>query len=165
MSIELINRITIKKDGVYVSTHSNNDTSPYHSVKIDMFTEAYFKGGQRALDLKIIDMLFYNYDLRGTHKSIIPYKNAIQRTVYDKKFVELRNKYDEMEHKAFYIANRFGEYKNISKQESEKLYREIKPKVEELKQKRNEYVVDIVEEERKKKQEEKEEEDEYGQDY
>ena len=31
MSTELINRITVKKDGVYVSSHSSNDTSPYHS--------------------------------------------------------------------------------------------------------------------------------------
>ena len=28
MSTELINRITVKKDGVYVSSHSSNDTSP-----------------------------------------------------------------------------------------------------------------------------------------
>lgn len=31
MSYELINRITVKKDGVYISSHSNNDTAPFHS--------------------------------------------------------------------------------------------------------------------------------------
>lgn len=31
MSTELINRITVKKDGVYLSSHSSNDTAPFHS--------------------------------------------------------------------------------------------------------------------------------------
>ena len=29
MSTELINRITVKKDGVYLSSHSSNDTEPF----------------------------------------------------------------------------------------------------------------------------------------
>ena len=150
MSTELINRISIKKDGVYVSTHSSNDTSPYHSVKIDMFTKAYFEGGQRELDIKIIDMLFYNCDLRGSHKSIIPYKNAIHTAINNKEFNNLRNEYNALESKAFEIANRFGEYKNISKQESEELYEKMKPGLDELRKRRNEFVVNIVEEERRK---------------
>ena len=28
MSTELINRITVKKDGVYISSHSSNDEAP-----------------------------------------------------------------------------------------------------------------------------------------
>lgn len=150
MSTELINRITIKKDGVYISTHSSNDTSPYHSVKIDMLTEAYMKGGQRELDLKIVDMLFSFCDLRGSHKSIIPYKIAISTAVNNKDFNKLRNEYFVMDDKAMEISNRYGEYSNISKKESEELYQKIKPKVEELRKKRNEFVVNIVEEERRK---------------
>ena len=30
MSTELINRITVKKDGVYLSSHSSNDLSLIH---------------------------------------------------------------------------------------------------------------------------------------
>ena len=150
MSTELINRISIKKDGVYISTHSSNDTSPYHSVKIDMLTEAYLTGGQRALDFKIVDMLFSFCDLRGSHKSVIPYKNAIHTAINNREFTALRNEYDTIQDKAFFIANRFGEYKNISKQESEELYEKIKPEVEELRKRRNEFVVNIVEDERRK---------------
>lgn len=153
MSIELINRITIKKDGVYISTHSNNDTSPYHSVKIDMLTEAYLTGGQRELDLNIVDMLFSFCDLRGSHKSVVPYKNAIHNAITNIEFAKLRNEYDIIQNKAFNIANRFGEYMNISKQESEELYEKIKPEVEMLRNRRNEFVVNIVEEERRKIQE------------
>lgn len=153
MSIELINRITIKKDGVYISTHSNNDTSPYHSVKIDMLTEAYLTGGQRELDLKIVDMLFSFCDLRGSHKSVIPYKNAIHIALTNQEFARLRNEYDLIQDKAFNIANRFGKYMNISKQESEELYEKIKPEVEMLRNRRNEFVVNIVEGERRKIQE------------
>ena len=63
MSSELINRISIKKDGVYVSTHSRNDTSPYTSVKIEFLTKAYREKGQRGLDKEVVDMCFYNCDL------------------------------------------------------------------------------------------------------
>ena len=31
MSTELINRITVKKGGVYLSSHSSNDTEPFHA--------------------------------------------------------------------------------------------------------------------------------------
>lgn len=150
MSTELINRISIKKDGVYASTHSNNDTSPYHSVKIDIFTEAYLKGGQVELDKKIIDMYFYNCDFRGNHKSIIPYTRAIERAVNDKEFLEKRANYDELNDKAFYIANRFREYKDLSKEEANKLYEDIKPDLEKARDARNEYVAKFVAEERQK---------------
>lgn len=150
MATELINRISIKKDGVYVSTHSNNDTSPYHSVKVDFLTEAYRKGGQQELDKEMIDMFFYNSDFRGNHKSIIPYSRAIEKVIKDKKFLEIRNKYDELNDKAFNIANRFDEYKELSKEESNNLYEEIEPDLKRARDLRNEYVAKIVGEERKR---------------
>lgn len=148
MSCELINRISIKKDGVYVSTHSNNDTANYHSVKVDFFTEAYRKGGQRELDKQVIDMFFYNADFRGNHKSILPYKNAINQAIYHKDFIEIRNKCSEMNNKAFSIANRFDEYKNLSQEKANKMYLEIKPIAEKLRNQRNEFVAELVEKER-----------------
>lgn len=150
MSCELINRISIKKDGVYVSTHSNNDTSPYHSVKVDFLTEAYRKAGQKELDKEMINMFFYNADYRGNHKSIIPYSRAFEKVMRDKEFLEIRKKYNELHNKAFHIANRFDEYKKLSKEEANKLYEEIKPEVEKARNLRNEYVAKIVGEERKK---------------
>ena len=41
MSTELINRITVKKDGVYVSSHSSNDTSPYHSLILSRLVDTF----------------------------------------------------------------------------------------------------------------------------
>lgn len=49
MSRELINRITRKKDGVYISTHSSNDDAPYHSVKIDFLTDIYNQEVQKKI--------------------------------------------------------------------------------------------------------------------
>lgn len=151
MSTELINRIAIKKDGVYASTHSSNDTSPFHSVKIDIFTEAYLKGGQAELDKTIIDMYFYNCNFRGNHKSIIPYTRAIERAVNNKEFIEIRAKYDELNDKAFYISNRCREYKDISKKEANELYEDIRPNLEKARNARNEFVAKFVAEERKNK--------------
>ena len=41
MSTELINRITVKKDGVYISSHSSNDTAPFHSWRCKGLSEVY----------------------------------------------------------------------------------------------------------------------------
>ena len=150
MSVELINRITIKKDGVYISTHSSNDTSPYTSVKVDFLTKAYNQNGQRGLDKEIVNMCFYSCDLRGTHKSIIPYKNAINKAIDDKEFIKIRRQYRELDDKAFSIANRFDEYKNLTKEESQKMYSELEPELKKIRDKRNEFVVDLVEKERRK---------------
>ena len=150
MSSELINRISIKKDGVYVSTHSSNDTSPYASVKVKSLSEAYKKDGQKGLDKEIIDMCFYNCELRGNHKSVLPYKEAIAKAIYDAEFLKIRNEYMKLDDKAFDIANRFNEYKNLTKEEAKKRYKEIEPELNRLRNKRNDYVVNIVEKERKK---------------
>lgn len=150
MSSELINRISIKKDGVYVSTHSRNDSSPYTSVKIEFLTKAYKEKGLRGLDKEVIDMCFYNCELRGNHKSILPYKEAIGQVIYDEAFSKIRNEYSKLDDKAFDIANRFGEYKNLTKEESEKMYKELEPELKRLRNARNEYVANIVEKERRK---------------
>lgn len=146
MSTELINRITIKKDGVYISTHSSNDTSPFYSTKNDFLTDTYNEQGQEGLDKAIIDLCFYNCELKGNHKSIVPYKEAIEKAIYDKNFIEIRNEYDELSNKAFNIANGFNEYQWLSKKQRDQLYDEIKPKVEEARNKRNEFVANIVKE-------------------
>lgn len=151
MSTELINRITIKKDGVYISTHSSNDTSPFYSTKNDLLTDTYNKEGQEGLDKAIIDLCFYNCELRGSHISIVTYKKAIEKAIYDKDFIGIRNEYDELSDKAFDIANGFNEYKELSKEQLVQLYDEIKSKVEEARNKRNEFVVNIVKEMREEK--------------
>lgn len=146
MSTELINRISIKKDGVYLSTHSSNDTSPFHSAKIDFLTDTYNKEGQEGLDKAIIDLCFYNCELRGNHKSIIPYKEAIEKAIYDNDFINIRNEYDELSNKAFYIANGFDEYKKLPREQRKQLYNELKPKMDEARNRRNEFVANIVKE-------------------
>lgn len=150
MSRELINRIVIKKDGVYISTHSSNDTSPFYSTKNDFLTDTYNKEGQDGLDKAIIDLCFYNCDLKGNHKSIIPYKIAIGVTYHEKEFIEIRNKYDELCYKVLNLVNGLGEYKELSKEQRDQLYEEIKPKVVQARSRRNEFVVNIVKEIRAK---------------
>lgn len=153
MGSELINRITIKKDGVYVSTHSSNDTSPFHSVKVDYLTSIYNTEGQAGLDKAIIDLCFYNCQLRGNHKSIVIYKEAIEKAIYDKDFIEIRNEYDELSNQAFNIANGFNKYQYLSKEQRDELYNEIKPKVEIARNKRNKFVANFVEETRSRNKE------------
>lgn len=58
MSTELINRITVKKDGVYISSHSSNDTAPFHSWRCKGLSEIYAAEGQKGLDREIVCMLY-----------------------------------------------------------------------------------------------------------
>lgn len=76
MGFELINRITVKKDGVYLSTHSSNDSSPYYSHRIGFLSDAYAEGGQKELDKKIFELLYTNAQLRGKHESILRYQEV-----------------------------------------------------------------------------------------
>ncbi len=150
MSSELIDRITIKKDGVYISTHSSNDSLPYTSVKVDSLTKTYNENGQRGLDKEIIDMCFSYCELRGNHKSIIPYFRAINKAMDDQNFIDIIKEYQKLNSKAFSIANRFDEYEDLTEDESKKMYNELKPKLKKLIDERNEFVVDLVEKERRK---------------
>jgi len=54
MSTEFINRITVKKDGVYISSHSSNDTAPFHSWRCKGLSEIYAAEGQKGLDREIV---------------------------------------------------------------------------------------------------------------
>lgn len=58
MAVEYINRITIKKDGVYVSSKSSNCSKSYKSSKIDSLTEIYNNDEREALDKELIYMFY-----------------------------------------------------------------------------------------------------------
>lgn len=149
MSWELVNRISIKKDGVYMSTHSNNDDSNYHSVKIERLSNAY-KLGQRELDKEIIDMYFDFIEFRGNHKSILPYKNVLTKCLCNKEILDIYNKQREIEDKIFDIANGFGEFKEIEKNKRDKMCANLKMNtLAKIKEQRNSILVDKIEEERK----------------
>ena len=76
MSTELINRITVKKDGVYLSSHSSNDTAPFHAWRCDSLSDIYAAEGRKGLDREIIRMLYEYAELRGRHKSLDRYRYA-----------------------------------------------------------------------------------------
>lgn len=100
MGYELINRITVKKDGVYISSHSNNDTAPFHSHRIETLSKVYAEEGQKGLDREIFSMIYGYAELRGTHKSIERYQrvlNSPEANLFSKKYVtETDKKYIEL---------------------------------------------------------------------
>lgn len=76
MSYPLINRITVKKDGVYFSHKENNDSMPYYSSKINGATKAYNEGGRKGLDEYMLKYIGVGQEdgfvgqLRGSHPSV-----------------------------------------------------------------------------------------------
>lgn len=107
MSRELINRITLKKDGVYLSHKSSNCDENYYSHKVNFLFDAYWRGGQKGLDIEIIKLLEAGNEVRGNHKSIIPYKNVMRdfysfgkypqkSKIYNYQTLALDKNYDEV---------------------------------------------------------------------
>lgn len=74
MGIEYINRITVKKDGVYISTKSNNDSCPYHSVRLEELSRIYAEEGKDAYEKELLRMIQSYCELRGSHKSLEKYR-------------------------------------------------------------------------------------------
>ena len=138
MSRELINRITRKKDGIYISTHSSNDDAPYHSVKINSLTNIYNKEGPKGLDREIINMLYNYAELRGSHHSLDRYLYACNseyaRNVYKKYTDKINNYYetlDEIDKKSLWSGNKTDkakEYDQYYIKNRNEMYSEIAKK-------------------------------------
>ncbi|MEG2381627.1 MAG: hypothetical protein RSB38_08030 [Oscillospiraceae bacterium] len=95
MGRELINRITVKKDGVYISSHSSNDSAPYRSHKIQSLTDAYEQGGQLQLDIEIIRMLSEYAEVKGTHQSVMRY-HRLWDNEFHNEYIEKTNRLWDM---------------------------------------------------------------------
>ena len=134
MSTELINRITVKKDGVYVSSHSSNDTYPYHSWRCKGLSEIYDAEGQKGLDREVIRMLYEYAELRGSHKSLDRYRYATDaptaRAIYQKFIDQIDDRYGQMDKidqdSVWYKpTEKAKEYRAFEREMRNKMYSEI----------------------------------------
>ncbi len=125
MGIEYINRITVKKDGVYISTKSNNDGYPYHSVRLEEMSRIYAEEGKDAYEKELLRMIQSYCELRGSHKSLEKYRYAlyslkaeqIEEKFYNKKQVVMQR-----------FEKEYGDYRDWS-EEVKKEYRSIANKI------------------------------------
>lgn len=140
MSTELINRITVKKDGVYISSHSSNDTAPFHSWRCKGLSEIYAAEGQKGLDREIVCMLYEYAQLRGSHKSLDRYRYAIDslqaQKIYKKYSDMIDERYeslDEADKKTVWykLTEKAKEYRAYESEMRKKMYCEIVERCEE----------------------------------
>lgn len=92
MSYELINRITIKKDKLTISTKSSNVSEPYKVSEYPELFNLYKQKGQRALDKYFLKLGMDDTEYTGKHPSILPYKNALSLVFFSKQCITLRDK-------------------------------------------------------------------------
>ena len=140
MSTELINRITVKKDGVYISSHSSNDTAPFHSWRCKGLSEIYAAEGQKGLDREIVCMLYEYAQLRGSHKSLDRYRYATDglqaQKIYKKYSDMIDERYeslDEADKKTVWykLTEKAKEYRAYESEMHKKMYCEIAERCEE----------------------------------
>ena len=77
MSTELIHQVTVRPDGVYLNSKSNNDDHPFRTWKCDSLTEVYNQEGQRGLDREVVRMLCEYATIRGHHPSMERYSYCL----------------------------------------------------------------------------------------
>ena len=101
MGSELINRVVIKGDEVYLSSHSSNDAMPFHLWLCKELTEVYTTEGQKGLDREIIRMLYEYAELRGSHSSLARYRFAItlpeSHVIYQRYVDKINDRYSGLE--------------------------------------------------------------------
>lgn len=140
MSRELVNRITIKKDGIYISSHSNNDTAPFCSRRSKRLSEIYDNEGQKGLDREIICMLYEYWELRGSHKSLDRYRYAIDglqaEKIYKKYSDMIDARYESLgeadkETVWYKPTEKAKEYQAFERDMKQKMYAEIAERCEE----------------------------------
>ena len=141
MSTELIKSITVKKDGVYLSSHSSNDTAPFHSWYCKSLSEIYAAEGQKGLDREIIRMLYEYAELRGRHKSLERYRYAVNspeaHAIYQRYFDQINDRYESLE-KAdkdsvwYKPTEKAKEYRAIERDMREKMYSELAGRCEDF---------------------------------
>ena len=91
MGAERIDRIEIKKDGVYLSTHLPEDAGSYRTWRCDELTEAYQNEGQKGLDREMFRILYEYANLGNPNKSTaryhyvsrLPEAKALHRKCFD----------------------------------------------------------------------------------
>ena len=140
MSRELINRITVKKDGVYLSSHSSNDSAPFHAWRCDSLSDIYAAEGQKGLDREIIRMLYEYAELRGRHKSLERYRYAVNspeaHAIYQRYIDQINDRYESLE-KAdkdsvwYKPTEKAKEYRAFERDMREKMYSELAGRCEE----------------------------------
>lgn len=140
MSTELIKSITVKKDGVYLSSHSSNDTAPFHSWYCKSLSEIYAAEGQKGLDREIIRMLYEYAELRERHKSLERYRYAVNspeaHAIYQRYIDQINDRYESLE-KAdkdsvwYKPTEKAKEYRAFERDMREKMYSELAGRCEE----------------------------------
>lgn len=140
MSTELINRITVKKDGVYLSSHSSNDNIPFHSWRCEGLSAVYAAEEQKGLDREIVRMLYEYAQLSGSHSSLDRYRYVLKapeaHAIYKKYGDQINDRYerlDEADRKTVWYkpTEKAKEYKAFERDMRDKMYSEIAAKCEE----------------------------------
>lgn len=73
MTATLIDRMEVKKDGVYLSTHLSGDAGSHRTWMSEELTEAYQTEGQKGLDREMFLILHEFAELGASHKSTARY--------------------------------------------------------------------------------------------
>lgn len=149
MGAEIIKRIVIKQDGVYLSSKSSNDGRPFRLWRNSSLSDIYASEGREGADREIVRMLMEYACLSGRHRSLERYYfalNAYDTSTIRQSYVDqINRKYSELsqaDKESIWRkpTEKAGEYIEYQKMIDTKMYSEIAQKCKEYdRQERKKY--------------------------
>jgi len=96
---EFVRAVYTKPDGVYIDCKYTDATTPYRLRKSERLTNAYERGGQKGLDVELVQMFFWRFGIiKGNHPSVARFLPCMEKAnkIYSIAKTEVNNKYSEL---------------------------------------------------------------------
>lgn len=126
MSAELIDRMEIREDGVYLSSHLSGNAATARTWHCEELSEAYKNEGQNGLDREMVNILFEYARLGAYHKSTARYHNVLKLP----EVLELKKQYFNRIDAYYESSDKPLKARQYEREMRDKMYAEIASKCE-----------------------------------
>lgn len=127
MSAELIDRIEIREDGIYLSSHLSGNTDIARIWRCEELSEAYKNEGQKGLDREMVNILFEYAQLGAYHKSMARYHNVLKLP----EVLEIKKQYFHQIDAYYESSDKPSKARQYEREMRSKMYSEIAKRCEE----------------------------------
>lgn len=126
MSAELIDRMEIRADGVYLSSHLSENANTARTWYCEKLSEAYKNEGQKGLDREMFTILFEYARLGAYYKSTARYHNALKLP----EVLEIKKRYFNLIDSYYESSNKPSMARQYEREMRDRMYAEIASKCE-----------------------------------
>ena len=127
MIAELIDRMEIREDGVYLFSHFSGNTGAARTWRCEELSAVHEKEGQKGLDREMVNILFEYAQLGDYHKSTARYHQVLKLP----EVLEIQKKYFDLIDACYESCVKPSAARQYEREMRDKMYAEIAKKFEE----------------------------------